>query len=109
MLERSRHADPIAGHLHVLDHHHGIRASRYRSAGHDFDRFAGLHLSSERLARPDFADHAQFAWQIGGADRESIANRSRDRRIIAIGRYVLGQHTAGGFEKRDFLCRGRWA
>ena len=90
----------------VLDHHHGVGAVRQRSAGHDLDRLPGPTAPAKLLAGAHFADHAQLARQIGGAHRESVAHRARQRRIIAIGEDRLGQHASRG--RFQFHLFDRW-
>ncbi len=84
----------------VFDHDDGIGTLWNRRAGHDLHRLARADRSPERLSRAHLADDAQSAWDIGGANRESIASRARKRRIIAVGPDLFGKHALIGIGRR---------
>ncbi len=65
--------------------------------------FAGFHGTGKSCAGAHFANHVQFAWQIGRSHGKSIANRSRERRIIAIRGHLFGKHSPGRFQQTHFL------
>ena len=59
--------------------------------------------TGKRCACSHFANQVEFAWQIGRSQGKSIANRSRERRIISIRGDLFGKHSPGRFQQTHFL------
>jgi len=96
---------PVGAARHMLHHDNGIGAARHRRSGHDLDSFAWPHLARENLSGPYFADHAQRTRHVRRAYRKTVTDGARERRIIAIGANLLGQHASGHALQRNFLGR----
>ena len=97
-LYRTRNRNAIFETLHVLHHHHSVHASGQGSAGHDLDCSSCAHFALEHCTCAHFADDAEFAGDIRCAHGEPIPSGTVERRIIAVGGDVFGQHATGGIE-----------
>jgi hypothetical protein len=87
----------------VLHHNDRIGAFGQRRSGHDLDRFSGLDYAFESLAGAHFADDPHAPGHVARPHREAIPYGSVKRRIIAVGRYVFREDTAGGsFDRNGF-------
>ena len=56
----------------------------------------GSDRAREPLARANLADDLQLAGKIDGAHGESVAHRARQRRRVAVGRDIFGEHASRG-------------
>ena len=95
--------------LGLLDHDHGIGATRQHAAGGDHRRRARAHRERRLQARGhDFRVDAQTAWccvgstrAVGGAQREAVHAGPIEARDIHRGEHILGQHALPGGAERD--------
>ena len=94
-------ADAITVAGRVFDHHHGIGAAGNRRAGHDFDGLSRAHFAFERFTGADLSDQLQTLRHIGRSECEPIADRSRDWRVIPIGRDIFSEHPLCRIEQLD--------
>ncbi len=91
----------------VFHHHYGICALRYRSAGHDLDRFARLHGAFELVSGLNFADDAKAPGHVAGAHGKSVAHGAVEGRIITVGGDILRQHAGRTGVERNLFGRGQ--
>jgi len=78
--------------VHMFEHHDVVRASRNRSAGHDFNCFARLQPGPgdfDHVTRANLASHPQSLAraQIGGTAGVAVAGRAIEGRLVAIGQH----------------------
>ena len=78
----------------MLNHDDGVGAVRNACAGHNLDGFAGLDATIKPLARAHFADHTHTAGHVRATDREPVARSTVERRVIAIGMNISGEHAS---------------
>ena len=93
----------------MLEHHDRVRPRRHRRARHDLDGLPRSHHPVETLARAHLSGDVKLPGEIRGAHREAVADGTRERRLVAVGVNVLGQHAPSGGVNLDLLHRRRRA
>ena len=93
----------IALFARVFVHYHGVCAARHGRAGENANTFTRTDGAVESGAGAAFADQAQLRAGLGdirGADGESIANRTIEGRIVAVGNDIFRQDAADSRGRR---------
>ena len=98
-----RAGDSIAIARDVLHHDDRVGSARNRRARHDFEGFAAANFGRGDAAGAHFSHDAQGSRRIRGADGKAIAHGAGERRIVAIGAGIPGEHTSGGAIEPDFF------
>src|SRR5262245_53895306 len=80
----------------VLDHDHRVGTAGKGSASHDFDGLPRIDFAWKDRAGADLANDFERARKVRRADRKAVADRTRQRRRIAVGMNRLGRAPAGG-------------
>ncbi len=96
--------DEIIFFASVFVHHDGVRAARHGRSGKYPHAFAGAHGAIKGHSGAAFADEAQLRARlgcVGGAHCKTIANRTIEWRIVAVGDDVFGENAAERSGRRD--------
>jgi len=84
----------------MLNHHDRIGAWRHGRARHDFERMTSSKRREAAIAGAHLAGYAKHSGNIVRADREAIAERAVERRIIAIRQNIFRENAAIGALQR---------
>ena len=107
LLGRHRHA--VAARLGLLLDDDPVGAGRQRRAGEDAHRLARADAARVALAGGGGADDGKHGARAGvlGAAGVAVHRRGVERRLVARGDDVGGEHAAGGLGERDLLDADR--
>jgi hypothetical protein len=100
----------IAISMRVLHHDDGVCALRHRSAGHDLRALTRPDFARKGISGLDFGNTFQRRARRGSIAREhgkSIACRTIEWWVIAIGSDALGKHTSQRGLQSGFFVSGR--